>query len=52
MLAALLRVTQIDLSGVAAIADPYGRNIQVAASGAIATAVIVIWLGLSRSADC
>jgi hypothetical protein len=34
-------VTQIDLSGVAAIPDAYGRNIQIAASGANSTAAIV-----------
>ena len=34
-------VTSIDLSGVAAIADAWGRCIQIAASGANATAVIV-----------
>ena len=33
--------TQIDLSAVAAIPDPFGRNIQVAAGGANSTAVIV-----------
>ena len=33
--------TQVDLSGVAAIADPYGRNIQIAASAAFATVVTV-----------
>ena len=34
-------ITSTDLSSVTAIADQYGRNIQVAASGANATAVTV-----------
>ena len=33
--------TQVDLSSVAAIADPFGRNIQIAASAAFATVVTV-----------
>jgi hypothetical protein len=35
-------ITSIDLSGVAAIPDPYGRCIQIAASGANATVVTLL----------